>query len=528
VWPQHELTSKWSDLLLIPSAILQDTARTVHQTVGVDRAKLAVPEHTYRVRLCCSTAEVAYVVACCVANYALLPREAPEASKRLHAILSGKGGGSQASLANAETSVSEADSSDSDGEWHTHHSSRAAARQRRRTASRVKQLAALTGKELSAERCRTDSSNPLLQLATRVTMRSWQNRFVECFVSNWQSVGCPDGFTQDDPAFQRVTTAVPELQDVAAVRWQLREQVGGTLVSLFIRDDLLAQLPKLNTVLRQLPALQQAALKVICEAHPRRARGEPYASNDRRRYCLTPEDVSSIRRPAAPGTLSPTRPQSTSTMPSWAAVLSAARPVPLPALRRPAPTTSIDHRPRKEQHRDPSAAPPPLASGPSPSLAPKPTKSIAPSPSPAPWEARIAAMEARLNGIQALCDNLRDVPRLLANIQQKLDLQASTPSLPSATPPLYRPATSAPTESSAAPCGPPAASAAVAELNKRVDAQESLLERICNQLDHLTEGVTALARRGGVLIPSDVPSALAPHSSESMTDSSARSTAIHQ
>ena len=53
----------------------------------------------------------------------------------------------------------------------------------RRSASRAKQLAAFTVKELDTARCRGDSA-PLLQLASRVTVRSWQHHFVECFVSN--------------------------------------------------------------------------------------------------------------------------------------------------------------------------------------------------------------------------------------------------------------------------------------------------------------------------------------------------------
>ena len=220
LWPEQELTAGWADLLCLPSAILQDRAREVQQTVGADRAKRVVVEHSYRVRLCCPTAEVTYIVAGCIANYALLPREAPDTVKRLRAILAGSSAGSPQPSASADTSTSETDSSDGDGEWQTYHSSRrAAAQQRRRAASRVKQLAALTAKELNTVRCKADSARPLLQLASRVTVRSWQHHFVECFVSNWQSVGCRDQFAEHDPAFQRVVTAVPELQDAAAVRW---------------------------------------------------------------------------------------------------------------------------------------------------------------------------------------------------------------------------------------------------------------------------------------------------------------------
>jgi len=521
LWPQQEFTSSWADLLFLPSAILHDRARDVQQTVGNGKAPLLVPEYTYRVRLCCATAEVTYIVACCIANYALLPREAPEAAKRLRAILGGARLRSHES-SDAETSASEPDSSDSDGEWHTYRSSREAARQRKRAASRTKLLAAFTTKELSAERFKADSGKPLLQLATRVTMRSWQHHFVECFVSNWQSVGCRDHFGQDDPAFHRVAAAVPELQDVTAVRWQLHDQVGGTLVSLFVRDDLCAQLPKLNAVLRQLPGLQHAALKVTCDAHPRRARGERAAFGDRRRYCLTPDDAPSLSRVAPSGTSSSMRLQGTTALPSWAAVLSAARPVSLPAARRPGPATPIDHRPRKDPRRESPAALPP-------SSAPTGNKPVdqATKPSSAPWEARIAAMEARLNGIQALCDSLRDVPRLLASIQRKLDQQLSVP------PPslISSPPHSADAPAPAAlhvPCDSFAPSTAVAELFQRADAHESLLDRICGQLNQLMQGLrsqTETARHGGMLIASDVPSAGAQHSAQ---DLPARPSAVRQ
>jgi hypothetical protein len=522
LWPQQEFTSSWADLLLLPSAILHDRARDVQQTVGNGKASLLVPQSTYRVRLCCTTAEVSYIVACCVANYALLSREAPEAAKRLRAILGGASLRSHESSADAETSASESDSSDSDGGWHTYRSSREAARQRKRAASRTKQLAVFTAKELSAERFKADSMKPLLQLATRVTMRSWQHHFVECFVSNWQSVGCRDHFDENDPAFQRVATAVPELQDMTAVRWQLHEQVGGTLVSLFVRDDLCAQLPKLNAVLRQLPGLQYAALKVTCDAHPRRARGERAAFGDRRRYCLTPEDAPSLSRPAPSGALLSMRPQGTAALPSWAAVLSAARPVSLPPARRPGPATPIDHRPRKDPRRE-SPATVPSSSAP---MGNKPVGQ-APKPSPAPWEARVAAIEARLNGIQALCDSLRDVPRMLASIQQKLDLRVST-SHPLTSSPPQRQATPAPGAPSPMQCDSLAPSAAVAELTQRADAHESLLDNICRQLNQLMQslrGQTEAACHGGILIPSDVSCAGAEHSAP---DVPARPSAIRQ
>ena len=502
LWPQQEqLTACWADLLCLPSAILQDRVREVQQTTGADRTKRVVAEHSYRVRLCCPTAEVTYIVAGCIANYALLSREAPETAKRLRAILAGSSAGSPQSAASAETSASETDSSDGDGEWHTYHASRrVAAQQRRRASSRAKQLAAFAANELDGARCRGDSARPLLQLASRVTVRSWQHRFVESFVSNWQSVGCRDQFDQHDSAFRRVVTAVPEFQDAAAVRWHLRDHVGGTLVSLFVRDDLCAQLPTLNAVLRQLPDLQHAALKVVCDAHPRRARGQRFAPGERRRYVLTPENELSIPRPSPSGVASSSRlAPGVSTVPSWAAVLSAARPVPPPAARRPAPQLPLDHRPRKEQRLEPLSTPPPLAP---PSTAAQPAASKALS---AAWEARVAALEARLSGVQALCDSLRDVPRLLASIQRKLDLQLgspppSSPSSPSPHCPGVATSARVPTDSAASSSSASLASVApgptVDELSQRMDAQGSLLEKLVDQIGQLAHSVQDIARLG--------------------------------
>jgi len=499
LWPQQELTANWADLLCLPSAILQDRVRDVQQTAGAARTKVEVTEHSYRVRLCCPTAEATYAVAGCIANYALLPREAPQAAKRLRAILAGNSDDSHAS-ARADTSTSDTDSSDGDGEWHTYHSSRrAAAQQRRRAASRAKQLAAFTANELDTARCRGDSARPLLQLASRVSLRSWQHHFLECFVSNWQSVGCPDRFDEHAAAFQRVATAVPELQDATAVRWHLRDHVGGTLVSLFVRDDLCAQLPKLNAVLRQLPDLQHASLKVVCDVHPRRARGRPFAPAARQRCVLTPEDTPSVRRSSPSGLASPSQPRSgAASLPSWVAVLSAARAVPSPAARRPAPPTVLDHRPRKEQRLEASTTPP----------APKPTLTAAQpavlKPVPAAWEARLAALEARLNGIQALCDSLRDVPRMLAGIQRKLDLQLGSPSPSSSlsSAPPQRP--SAPASDREAPAGSAAPSCSaspssampavvVDALNQRMDALATVLDRLMGQVDQLAHSFQDVA-----------------------------------
>ena len=173
-------------------------------------------------------------------------------------------------------------------------------------------------------------------------------------------------------------------------------------------------------------------------------------------------------------------------LPSWAAVLSAAHPVPQPTARRAPPQTPLVHCPRKEQRREPAttssaASSPPTAA-----------HRVAHNAPPAAWEAHIAAFEARLNGVQALCDSLRDVPRMLASIQQKLDLQLGSNSSPSLPLPSQQRRT-APVQDRAPAAHDSywtfASAPAFAELDRWIDAQESLLHRISEQLGQLARCV---------------------------------------
>ena len=436
LWPEpQQRTSTWKDLLTPTTAILHSGPREERQRLRTGEWSV-VPQHTYRLRLTCVNAEVSFVVACCIANYALLPREEEKAYDSLRATLAD--GKAKASVAEAETSASES-SSDGESEWQIKKSRRDAARQRKRAARRSKQLAAFAAKELSGDRFTTDSANPLLQLATRVTtLRSWHLHFLECFVSNWETVGCAASFEMEEASFRRVVSALPELQDPRAVHWYLRQQVGGTLVSLFVREDLLRHLPNINTVLRQQPDLSQAALKLVCDMQARRTR-------ERTRYCLNPDDTAASGRQVGSSPLPPTRARNTPPLPSWVAAVSGGRPVAVPAARRPAPSGALDHRPHKEQRRaTPTASSPP----PTPVTA---AKLVAPaSPAPNQWEARMAALEARfsrfdsalmdrLGRLESEVGSLRDLPRMVTSIQHQLSGAAvqsasrsmsSTPSQP--------------------------------------------------------------------------------------------------
>ncbi len=125
---------------------------------------------------------------------------------------------------------------------------------------------------------------------------------------------------------------------------------------------------------------------------------------------------------------------------------------------------------------------------------------------PAAWEARLAALEARLNGIQALCDSLRDMPRMLASIQQKLDLQLGLPSQSSSptsvprrptAPALEQAPTSSAASSSTASPSSPAPAVAVDELSQRMDAQGTVLDRLMDRVDQLAHCFQNIAHHVG-------------------------------
>lgn len=116
----------------------------------------------------------------------------------------------------------------------------------------------------------------------------------------------------------------------------------------------------------------------------------------------------------------------------------------------------------------------------------------------------MAALEARLDGIQALCDRLRDVPRMLASIQQKLDRQQSSPPSPSLpSPSQQQSAASAPDRAPATPPSSgtfaPIVAPAIAELSSRLDRQEMLMDRISDSLGQLAHLVPNTFHGEGLL-----------------------------
>ena len=241
-----------------------------------------------------------------------------------------------------------------------------------------------------------------------------------------------------------------------------------------MREDVLRHLPKINTVLRQQPDLSRAALKLVCDMQTRRTR-------ERTRYCLNPDDTPASGRQVESSSLPSTRARNAPTLPSWAAAVSGGRPVEVPATRRPPPSGALDHRPHKEQRRDPPTAA-------SPPLAPVSAAKVVASASPAPnqWEARMAALEARftrydsalmerLGRLESEVGGLRDLPRMVTSIQHQLSAAAvqAVPRPPSSTP-------------SQALSNDPAVQVTrddIAVIHQRLAATQAFMEKVMNSLE---------------------------------------------
>ena len=444
MWGRQALTSTWSDLLVQPSAILKSHGYDDKQRLNNGR-QIIIPRRVYEVNLCGATLEVSYIIACTIASYALLPVRHKDVKRRLCDIVGPRTSQPQAGVADT---ASDPESSDDDGGFSTYTSRRAERRQNRRTPAIIrKQLKKFLETELSAAEFLADSYKPLLAFATRVTMRPWHLHFLECDVTNWQSVGCSARVGMEDAAFQRVVQAIPWLQNQSAFRWVPRSTVGDSAFTLFVREDMCRLVPEINQCLRQsqLPGMKDAALCVTGWARPWRVRDDQSDSDSRpaERFYLTAEKVrASARLPpmlptnAEPGPSSGLPVQGRALPTNWASLFT--RPVPglRTADRRPATTQAIDHRPHKEQRRDTAHL---GTAAPQVPALPKRSSSVQISAQQlAPWTTDLTQLRtdirtelgAELTKFSAQFAALLDLPRQFANFQREHANQAQILSSP--------------------------------------------------------------------------------------------------
>jgi hypothetical protein len=416
LWERDALTSSWSELLALPSEIMADRITTPgvaqSKSIKTGKSQQFSPGRSYRLKLHGPNAEVTYIIACAMASYALLREEDKDVTQRFQQILEGSTSSMQHNADSTDSS-----SSDSDNDWQTARSHREEGRRDHRAQHvRTKKLAALVKSDMSGGRYQADSCRPELQLGTRVLMRPWERRFLSCEVTNWQSIGCNDTTCLvSDPCFQRAVNAIQELPTSVA-RWIVHQRVGGSMVSLIVREDLREIVASLNDRLRTVLDLPTAALRITCTV-VRRQRGGGIIPNSELRVSLTPE-VSPPRSPlpraprAAALLTSPPPPG------SWAARL-------VDGVRRAAPRkTSSSTSPLLKGGADPDGVPSPSSSSSVPQQKQSPpaqsvssANAAAVSTQPAAWESAFAALRTNVADLAKHYEALADIPRQLAVLQ---------------------------------------------------------------------------------------------------------------
>lgn len=348
LWPPEQLTQSWDELLAPTSVILKDHIDTEQSKLRDCRH----PGHLYSLRLCGATPEVTYVIACAIVSYATLSEDKPDVLRGLLRLLDGK------PLTVVADSSTDSDSSDGEAGFQQVGNRRQKARRDFKATCALKEALAstLAAPSLSDARGTADSTRPDLQLVTRVTMRSWRDRFLSCIIGNWESLGLPNTYhLKEDPLYSAVTTAIPELCNPARARWIPHEvAAGGTTVSLIVHEGLREVVATLNHRLRVHPLLGNASLTVTSSflRHARGGRGRPVADSAVT-LSLTPEIVPATRLPRSP--------QSSAQPGSQPSTISPSLPGSFAdrvkqGLRRVAQNPIRNNRPRKEQKTAPASA----------------------------------------------------------------------------------------------------------------------------------------------------------------------------
>jgi hypothetical protein len=407
LWTAAELTRSWGDLVALPSDIINDRQAERDGT------------RSYTLKLHGITPEVTYILECLFTSFAELPRYQKSVTAAFDKILVGS------SPTSARAARTDSDSgSDSEAGWKN-----VPVRGRRRPAVALQwQLDDFAKKHLCTTRYTSDSTRPALQMATIVEMRPWEHRYISCDVSNVESIGCPpdDVDLAANDLFVRMTTAVPELS-LPKAKWIVHQRCGFYTVNLFIREDCKDTVARLNHCLRAALGIPTIALGVSCWV-ARRVRGR-IINESRVRISLTPEipRKPSLRqqRRAATASAYTTAPSPPSD--SWAGRV-------LDGVRRMAPASTLDHRPRKEQKRSgptvtaaqPGATNNPAASANTPkSNTPQPREPTAHRVPPA-----LASLRKMIDDSNRRIDTLLDMPRQVQALSTRIgQMEASSAAL---------------------------------------------------------------------------------------------------
>jgi hypothetical protein len=205
---------------------------------------------------------------------------------------------------------------------------------------------------------RAFTTDPLRSLCTKVKICPVYIPYVSFIIERLDTAGCNvyDNLSQD-PIYQRIISCIPEFQNDNA-HWSVIRRVGGSGVSVWIREQHMDKIVQLNDHLRKVMGMSSAALHIKHTVAPRFPGGR-VDFKSALNISLTPPapSVPSSPRISRPGCITAVHSGTgVSGLPGVASTPYAA--CVLEGLKRSAASQSVslDHRPHKGQRTAASAS----------------------------------------------------------------------------------------------------------------------------------------------------------------------------
>jgi hypothetical protein len=359
LYSKEHLTAGWAPLLAMPSRIIKGPVSAQPPT--------GEKHFFYQIELHAPTPEIAFITSCVLRMYGRLRDIAPAVTQGVVAILQ------ESSISGAASST---DSSDEDTDGFVQQRARqgsAKYKAKKREAEMQGKLSKFLQGPILVEAIPSDESDelsgldfykaftldPLRSLCTKVKIRPVYIPYVSFLIDGFDTLGCNiyDNDLSQDPVYQRVITCMPELQDGTA-HWSVVRRIGGSGVSVWIREQHMEKVVQLNDHLRTVLGIATAALHIRHTVVPRLPGGR-LNYKDAVNISLTPpsKPAPPATQAARPGCVTTIHsPSGMSGLPGSASGRYAA--CVLEGLKRSAASqnSSVDHRPHKEQRTTVSAS----------------------------------------------------------------------------------------------------------------------------------------------------------------------------
>lgn len=379
LWPDQEKSfNNWDELIAAGTHILKDSG----PSASVDNGW-----HSYILCVRGANMQMTHILACVLSSWGLLRSQLPELTKKVTNICEG--------VVEVEplTAADSTDSSSSDSEsgeekrlesdeekrrkerqnkekWQSGAPARGRVQNKQRKVQALQAFAAqhIDSDSEVASLFAGETTLPLLALVCRMTMRSWENRYVSFMIDNFQAIGCD---THDLGHDQRYLHLVAESAIAPPQgKWNVLQYNGDAAVALFVREELMDKVINICDQVHLLFGLDESVvLRIKSSVHTRNARGRTIKQQTGPVYL---NKVVPIVRPSPQSARYPAG----HTAPTLASNCWTER-VAL-GLKRAADNTSANHRERKRSQQSDNTPPKPPVQPPNPPASAAPVQQSAP------------------------------------------------------------------------------------------------------------------------------------------------------